>query len=350
MQSVNLNPGFLRIAKFILSFMVFSHWCACAWFFVALVEDLAPYTWVGRYDLVDEDTWTHYLSSLYWTWSTLTTLGYGDITAGTNSERICTMVCMLFGVSFYSYITASMSSFLDRLDASSQRRREQYEELEQYLKARKLSRPLQARIRDYFFTLWQQQHTAFNEQAILSRMSAVLQSEVVQEVYKDIIPKFPLLRHKDPYFVTKIVRRFFPVQYRAGKVVAREGTTAQDMSFIFRGRVEMYGASTGTRFLQVRARSPLAALHRASEASHPPRPSRTAAARLLLWGGAAPADQQVHRIVPHALLLRVLRGASVRGARSKWSSGHRGRGADRPLRSAQSIVRRSAHALSRRGT
>lgn len=249
---VRLNPGFLRIAKLAVSFLVFSHWCACAWFYVALAEDLAPHTWVGRYEWEGETVATHYIISLYWTWSTLTTLGYGDITAGTNAERICTMFCMLLGVSFYSFITASMSSFLERMDAASQRRRDQQEELEQYLNARKLSKALKARIRDYFYSRWEQQRASWSEDVLLDRMSADLQCEVVHEIHRHVIPKFPLLRDQDPHFAAQIVRRFAPVRHATGRVMAREGARCDHLAFIHRGHVEAFGAGSGARFLSVR--------------------------------------------------------------------------------------------------
>lgn len=252
MRLVRLNPGFLRIAKLAVSFLVFSHWCACAWFYVALAEHLAPHTWVGRYEWADETVATHYVISLYWTWSTLTTLGYGDITAGTNAERVCTMLCMLLGVSFYSFITASMSSFLERMDATSQRRRDQQDELEQYLNARKLSKALKARIRDYFYTLWEQQRSSWSEDALVGRMSPALQCEVMRELYRDVIPKFPLLRGQDPFFAAQLARRFNPVQHAAGRVLAREGARCSDLAFIHRGHVEACAAGSGARFLSVR--------------------------------------------------------------------------------------------------
>ena len=38
-----------------------------------------------------------YVVSLYWSFTTMTTLGYGDITPQNSSERIFAMACMLFG-------------------------------------------------------------------------------------------------------------------------------------------------------------------------------------------------------------------------------------------------------------
>ena len=64
-----------------------SHWTACIWYLNAQIEDLNPSTWVvrdGYQDLSDREI---YMVSLYWAIQTITTVGYGNIAAGTFNER-----------------------------------------------------------------------------------------------------------------------------------------------------------------------------------------------------------------------------------------------------------------------
>ncbi len=46
----------------------------------------------------------------YFTFTTLSTVGYGDIYARTNNEKLCAVVMMLGGVGYFSFV---MSSFVD---------------------------------------------------------------------------------------------------------------------------------------------------------------------------------------------------------------------------------------------
>jgi len=61
---------------------------------------------------------------LYWSFSTLTTVGYGDISARTSAEQIFSMVMMLLGVSWYAYIVSSMSSIMNSFDRQNKAVRE----------------------------------------------------------------------------------------------------------------------------------------------------------------------------------------------------------------------------------
>jgi voltage-gated potassium channel Kch len=53
-----------------------------------------------------------YLAGLYFAITTLTTVGYGDISAGTTGEYIICILWMMFGVGFYSLLAGTLSSVL----------------------------------------------------------------------------------------------------------------------------------------------------------------------------------------------------------------------------------------------
>jgi hypothetical protein len=104
------------------------------WYFSAKLENFEPDTWVVRNDLMDESNGTLYLFSLYWSITTLTTVGFGDINAGTNSERIICIIWMMFGVGFYSFTVGSISSVLSSIDTEASIVEERVEMIQIYAK------------------------------------------------------------------------------------------------------------------------------------------------------------------------------------------------------------------------
>ena len=79
----NGNPGFTRLFHFFISVILITHLTGCLWYFTAKLEGLNPNTWVMRGELQDDSISMLYISSIYWSFTTLTTVGYGDITART---------------------------------------------------------------------------------------------------------------------------------------------------------------------------------------------------------------------------------------------------------------------------
>ncbi|CAN0527472.1 unnamed protein product [Ectocarpus sp. 8 AP-2014] len=62
------------------------HWVACGWHLLADMED-ADLSWIVKDGLEDAPASTLYVTSVYWTVTTLSTVGYGDIFASTIAER-----------------------------------------------------------------------------------------------------------------------------------------------------------------------------------------------------------------------------------------------------------------------
>jgi hypothetical protein len=70
----------------------------------------------GLHDLSSSD---QYLVSFYWTVTTITTVGYGDISIKTNGEKICCIFLMIFGVVSFGLLSGSLTNILQNYDVSN---------------------------------------------------------------------------------------------------------------------------------------------------------------------------------------------------------------------------------------
>ncbi len=57
-----------------------------------------------------------YLVGFYFTITTITTVGYGDMSGGTFTERIFCIALMIVGVVSYSFAISSLTSVISSLD------------------------------------------------------------------------------------------------------------------------------------------------------------------------------------------------------------------------------------------
>lgn len=83
----------------------------CLWYFLGDNFD-DPDNWIhyGQYE--EYYSFHKYLLSLYFTLTTLSTVGYGDISGKTELEEIISIFYMFFGVAFYSYFIGMLTSVM----------------------------------------------------------------------------------------------------------------------------------------------------------------------------------------------------------------------------------------------
>ena len=58
--------------------------------------------------------------AIYWALMTLTTVGFGDISVKTTSERVFAILWMIVGVAFYSYAIGNMTSMITSMDSKNE--------------------------------------------------------------------------------------------------------------------------------------------------------------------------------------------------------------------------------------
>ena len=84
----------------------------------ALLSNFSNDSWIVRKGIEHSAPLTQYLYSLYWSVITMTTVGYGDITPGTNIEYIFAIITALIGASLYAFVIGNIASILSNLDAA----------------------------------------------------------------------------------------------------------------------------------------------------------------------------------------------------------------------------------------
>ena len=98
-------------------FALVAHWLACIWYAIGNIEKptLRMDGWLAilardtrmPYNASDPfsgpDVKTKYITALYFTLSSLTSVGFGNISPNTNGEKLFTIVIMLVGGKYFTY-------------------------------------------------------------------------------------------------------------------------------------------------------------------------------------------------------------------------------------------------------
>ena len=73
--------------------------------------------WYDQY-YADLPPASKYILTIYFTITTMTTVGYGDMSANTTVERTFCCVLMIFGVVSFTFVSGALSSIISNKDAT----------------------------------------------------------------------------------------------------------------------------------------------------------------------------------------------------------------------------------------
>lgn len=78
------------------------------------------------------------MTALYWAVATMTSVGYGDVSAVNDLERIVSIVWMILGATIFSNLMSGISAILEGLGTSQAQIAAEKENIVEFLKTRKV--------------------------------------------------------------------------------------------------------------------------------------------------------------------------------------------------------------------
>ena len=110
---------------------------ACGWFLVGSLQDGNSNAWIERvwkdYPVSMESVPSQYAASIYFAMSTLSTTGFGDVTARTDAEIAFATLVMFVGSTFFAYMIGTVSSIINTLDQRDTLIRKKLENLREFI-------------------------------------------------------------------------------------------------------------------------------------------------------------------------------------------------------------------------
>ena len=189
-----------------------------------------------------------YLAALYWAMSTMTTVGYGDITPDSDGERAYAIIGMVIGGGYYGYVIGIIATLVAVSDANARAYNEKMGVVNAWLEFNDLPRDLRRKVRAYFKTFLAEK-SALDEQAILNDLDPGLRAELGQHLIPDAVRASHLFSGLPPTVLAKLSSLLRPVPAAVGDVLQVRGTHGVTMHVVVAGAVELSSDEEAARLL-----------------------------------------------------------------------------------------------------
>jgi len=219
-----------------------SHILACAWGGIPRIMGpehmMYENSWYLSTGVVDEPIMTQYCYALYWAVTTVTTVGYGDISPQNMYEMVFVIIAMVVSGAFYGYLVASISAYFMASDAHMMQFEEKMRELRAYMRLRKYPQDLQKKMKA-FFSHYYNKRTDFDELMMLQQLPFNVSEEVSTYLSDRLMERhfvFSGVAHSQMTLVLGIMR---PRRLAGGERLEAIGQRAVEMFVLNRGKIEI---------------------------------------------------------------------------------------------------------------
>lgn len=183
-----------------------------------------------------------YISSFYYCFVVLTTVGYGDIVSVNVYERIFTIIWMLFGIGFYSFTISFITFFFTSQDSRRTLFKKKMEEVLEFSKEKKLDKKLKDQIiNNLEFASHSISYRWVSKNLKITKdIPLDLKFELIKE-FHPILMTCPFFKTWDQTFSLRIIKFLRPQFVKKSEFIWKEGDSANFIVFIKKGYIFIKG-------------------------------------------------------------------------------------------------------------
>lgn len=226
-EFASLQPITYRLVPVLVFLPLLVHLIACGW--IALGSGT-----VGP----DPDKVLEYVRAIYWTFTTLTTVGYGDIAAKTPWQMLYACVVQVCGVGVFGFILSNVASLLSRSDAAREHHMDNLDRIETFMRTHDTPGDLRAKIRAYYHYMWTNKK-GYSDHSLLEGLPAKIQSDLWFHINQTIVEKVPFLRGAEHELLEDLMNELEPRIYVPGERIFRIDEPGDALYFVHSGSVEI---------------------------------------------------------------------------------------------------------------
>ncbi|XP_069787305.1 potassium voltage-gated channel subfamily H member 1a [Narcine bancroftii] len=257
-----IEYGAAVLVLLVCVFGLAAHWLACIWYSI------------GDYEVIDEelnrirtDSWLYqlgetvgmpyhfntsgsekweggpskdsvYIASLYFTMTSLTSIGFGNIAPTTDGEKIFAVAMMMVGSLLYATIFGNVTTIFQQMYANSNRYHEMLNCVRDFLKLYQVPKGLSERVMDYIVSTWSMSK-GIDTEKVLEICPKDMRADICVHLNRKVFKEHPAFRLASDGCLRALAMEFQTIHSAPGDLIYHAGESVDNLCFVVSGSLEV---------------------------------------------------------------------------------------------------------------
>ncbi|XP_038048828.1 potassium voltage-gated channel subfamily H member 8-like isoform X2 [Patiria miniata] len=243
----------ITLTFLMLAFALLAHWLGCVWYGIGTMEIDSHQNWnLGWINTLGEDLHTpitnngseggprnesKYITSLYFTLSSLTSVGFGNVSANTDIEKIFTIIVMLIGALCHAAVFGNVTAIVQRMYSKRALYHLKLRDLKDFVRSHHIPADLKTRMNEYFNTSWSN-NMGIDTMEMLLRFPEELRADVTMHLHKEFL-QLPIFGEASQGCLRSLSLRVKTGFCAPGEYILHQGDSLNSLYFLLNGSMEI---------------------------------------------------------------------------------------------------------------
>ncbi|KAM6997728.1 voltage-gated delayed rectifier potassium channel KCNH1-like isoform 3-T3 [Tautogolabrus adspersus] len=257
-----IEYGAAVLVLLVCVFGLAAHWLACIWYSIGDYEVIDEET-----NIVREDSWLYilaetvgtpyrfnasgsgkweggpnkhsvYITSLYFTMTSLTSIGFGNIAPTTDCEKIFAVAMMMIGSLLYATIFGNVTTIFQQMYANTNRYHEMLNSVRDFLKLYQVPKGLSERVMDYIASTWSMSR-GIDTEKVLQICPKDMRADICVHLNRKVFKEHPAFRLASDGCLRALAMEFQTIHCAPGDLIYHAGESVDSLCFVVSGSLEV---------------------------------------------------------------------------------------------------------------
>ncbi|GLT26115.1 hypothetical protein SLA2020_012020 [Shorea laevis] len=254
----NYNYFWVRCAKLICVTLFAVHCAACFYYLIAASYHNPANTWIGAAlgpDFLEQSVWNRYVTSIYWSITTLTTVGYGDLHPVNLREMIFDIFYMFFNLGLTAYLIGNMTNLVVHGTSRTRRFRDTIQAASSFAQRNQLPPRLQDQMLAHLCLKFRTDSEGLQQQETLDSLPKAIRSSISHYLFYSLVDRVYLFCGVSDDLLFQLVSEMKAEYFPPKEDVILQNEAPTDFYILVTGAVDLLVLKNGVEQVVGEAKS-----------------------------------------------------------------------------------------------